>query len=128
MAALIKELLLDAALNKLHVDMHSDLVLAIQSAYVSKVLSAQDIKILDLYLSGYTANEISVQEIKITEEIETILERIFRIVEEHANITDKKFLDSLYKTQRYRKSGLQKLELFMSEHGKVFNTHSLEGE
>ena len=126
MAGLIKELLLDASLNRIPVDMRSDLIISIQSAFTSKVLSSQDIKILDYYLEGYSANEIAEMRITTTEEIENTLERIFTTIEGHSGYTDESFMRKLETSKKYRKSGIRALRLFLQQHSKEYRKHGIE--
>jgi hypothetical protein len=126
MAALIKELLLDYALNRLSVDMRSDLTIAIQNALSSRVFTLMDIQYLNQYLSGYTASEIALQHNMLTVEIEEILERVFTAIEEYSGYTDTNFIHKLEMTNKYRKSGLNDMNTFLIEHSKHYITHELE--
>lgn len=126
MPALIRELLLDYAQNRLHVDLRSDLTIAIQSAISSSVFTRQDIEYLDKYLAGYTAEEIAIEYIKYTEDIEIALQRIFTAIEQYSGYTDANFIRKLELTKKYRKNGIDALNTFLTEHGKHYITHELE--
>lgn len=126
MAGLIKELLLDASLNRISVDLRSDLIISIQSAFASKVLNSKDIKILDYYLEGYTADEIAAIYTTTTSDIEEILARIFTTIEGHSGYTDDGFIRKIETSKKYRKSGIRALRLFLQQHGKEYRKHGIE--
>src|SRR5437868_5847929 len=124
MAGLVKELLLDYALNRLNVDMRSDLTIAIQSALVS--FTHRDAEYLDKYLSGYNAVEIAAQYIETTAHIEAALERIFTAIEEHSGYTDQSFVHKLELTKKYRKGGIRDLNTFLALHGRSYTAHEMK--
>jgi hypothetical protein len=126
MAGLVKELLLDYGLNRLSVDMRSDLTIAIQSALSSSVFNTNDAKMLDLYLSGYTAEEIAVIMNMMTAKVNEYLWRIFTAIEEHSGYTDDGFIHKLELTHKYRKSGMRALGVFLEQHSQVYDIHELE--
>lgn len=126
MSALVKELLLDYALNRLNVDMRSDLTIAIQNALSSSAFTYIDAKVLDMYLAGYTADEIAAQHMMLTVLVEARLERIFKAIEEHSGYTDEGFIHKLELTKKYRKGGMRELKLFLDEHSKHYVAHELE--
>ena len=128
MAALIKELLLDYALNKVSLDLKSDLSVAIQSALLSDVFIAKDAIYLNLYLSGYTAKEIADIDIKTTEEVETVLERVFTAIEYHSGYTDESFIHKLESTNKYRRGNIRDLTTFLQQHSKTFLEHDIAKE
>lgn len=123
MAGLIKELLLDYALNRLHVDVRSDLTIAIQSALLS--FTQREALYLDMYLSGYNAIEIAARFIDTTEHVEVELERIFTAIEEHSGYTDENFIHRLELTKKYRKGGIRELHSFLALHGKSYTAHEM---
>lgn len=125
MAGLVKELLLDYALNRLNVDMRSDLTIAIQSALSS--FTQIDARMLNLYLSGYTSEEIARMFIRITTaEVEVILERIFTAIETYSGYTDQSFVHKLELTKKYRKGGIRDLNIFLELHGKTYIAHEMK--
>lgn len=126
MAALVKELLLDYALNRLTVDMRSDLTIAVQSALSSSVFTYNDVRILNMYLSGYTAEEIALQFMIETRMIELQLQRIFTAIEAYSGYTDDEFIHKLELTKKYRKGGMRDLNAFLQEHSKHYTAHELE--
>lgn len=127
MAGLVKELLLDYALNRLNVEMHSDLTIAIQSALSSQVFTKVEARILNMYLSGYTSEEISTMLLLTTvAQVDAVLERLFIAIEQCSGYTDESFIHKLESTQRYRKSGIRDLTLFLDQHGKHYEKHELE--
>jgi hypothetical protein len=123
MAGLIKELLLDYALNRLHVDVRSDLTIAIQSALLS--FTQREALYLDMYLSGYNAIEIAARFIDTTEHVEGVLERIFTAIEEQSGYTDDNFIHRLELTKKYRKGGIRELHSFLALHGKSYIAHEM---
>lgn len=126
MAGLVKELLLDYALNRLNVDMRSDLTIAIQSALLSDVFTITDAKVLDMYLAGYTADEIAARFMMLTVLVEARLERIFTAIEEHSGYTDESFIHKLESTNKYRKGGIRELDRFLDLHGKSYTAHDMK--
>ncbi len=126
MSGLIRELLLDYSLNKLSIDLKSDLTVAIQTVLTSRVFTKQSAIYLDMYLSGYTADEIAIKHIKHTAEIEQELERLFDALEEYSGYTDEAFIHKLCMTYKYRSSGIRDLTTFLSEHSKHYTTHDMK--
>jgi len=125
MAGLVKELLLDYALNRLNVDMRSDLTIAIQSALLS--FTQVDARMLNLYLSGYTAQEIATMFIRVTTaDVEATLERMFTAIEEQSGYTDDNFIHKLESSNKYRKGGIRELNTFLGLHGKSYTAHEMK--
>lgn len=124
MAGLVKELLLDYALNRLSVDLRSDLTIALQSALLS--FTPREIKYLDMYLSGYNAVEIAAHYIQTTESVNKTLERIFIAIEETSGYTDENFIHKLELSKRYRKGGIRELDYFLSAHSKDYFSHEMK--
>lgn len=126
MAGLVKELLLDYALNRLNVDLRSDLTIAIQGALLSGVFTTQDAAFLNLYLAGYSAVEIAQMYSTTTDKVEIVLERLFVAIEEQSGYTDEGFTRKIELTHKYRKSGIQELRSFLTSHGRKYITHGVE--
>jgi len=122
MSVLVRELLLDASLNRLPIDTHSDLIVAVQIVLTSGICSERDINIFDFYLSGYTATEIAHMLIMTTEEINNILARLFTAIEETSGYTDDLFIQKLER-QRYRRSGIDRMKVFLKEQSLCFDGH-----
>lgn len=118
--------MLDYALNRLSVDMRSDLTIAIQDALLSGVFTPQDIKKLDLYLQGYTASEIAIIYTITTNEVEETLERIFTAIEELSGYDDDLLIRKVEANKQYRRSGISELRAFLTVHGKHFMSHGVE--
>lgn len=135
MAGYIKELLLDYALNRLNVDLRSDLSIAIQSAFDSQVFSALDFAWFEYYLEGYTAKEIADLQNLVpflginttTEQVEIALERVFIAVEEHSGYNDSILVNKVERDKQYRRSGVRELREFLLDHGQHFMTHDVRG-
>lgn len=129
MPALIKELMLDYSLNRLSIDLRSDLTIAIQNVLLSGAFNAAEVGYLNLYLSGYTAHDIAMMVITIHEsEIEAILERLFTAIEQTSGYTDQSFVHKLELSKKYRKPGISKLQDFLQSHGKSYSFHDLDRE
>jgi hypothetical protein len=126
MAGLVKELLLDYSLNRLNVDIKSDLTIAIQNTLISGVFNFNDAQMLNMYLSGYTSNEIALLFMLNTEIIDIQLERIFTAIEQYSGYTDDNFIHKLEMTHKYRKGGIRDLTIFLEEHSTVYGKHDLE--
>lgn len=58
MAALIKELLQDYAQNRLDVTTRIDIQISIERLYKTGQITYEHIKLLDMYLGGYTISEL----------------------------------------------------------------------
>lgn len=126
MAGYIKELLLDAALNRLSVEVQSDLTIAIEQTYQSGMYSIQEMHYLDMYLQGYTSHEIAQQYSMTTEKVDIVLERIFQTIEELSGYTDDTLTKRIERNIHYRRSGIRELQSFLAIHGKRFMTHGVE--
>lgn len=126
MSGYIRELLLDFSLNRLPVDLRSDLAIAIQQALHS-VFTKTEAKYLDLYLAGYTAQEIAQLKNKTTEYIEQTLQRICTAIEETSGYRDDVLIRKVERDKHYRRSGVRELRTFLTVHGKDFNTHDVKG-
>lgn len=122
MPGLLKELLLDYALHRLPIDQRNDLTTAIASLYRAGVIKRQDIIILDLYISGYTSKEIAVY-IPNTD-IDATLSRMLKAIESASGYTDNGFIHKV--AALYSKERINKLTLFLIDHGNNFNTHEVE--
>ena len=135
MAGYIKELLLDYALNRLNVDLRSDLSIAIQSAFASNVFSALDFAWFEYYLEGYTAKEIAdlqnivpfLGRLVTTDQVEAALERVFIAVEEHSGYNDNVLVNKVERDKQYRRSGVRELGDFLLDHGQHFMSHDVRG-
>ncbi len=125
MSGLIKEYLLDMSLNRLPVDMKSDLAIAIQNVYKSGVFSIREFEYLDLYLAGYNAIEIAARYNTLTQSIESTLERLFIAIEEQSGYTDDGFIRRLEINRQHRLSGIRELKLLLMAHGKKFQNHDV---
>lgn len=123
MAGLIKQLLLDYAINRLPFEQKTDIATAIHSLQQSKVLSNSDMLLLDDYLSGYTAKEIAEQRTDITENIEQNLMRIIHAIEHASGYTDKKFIRRIEQNKKYSKTKIEVLEFYLQKYGKRFISH-----
>lgn len=126
MAGIIKELMLDFSLNRLNVDMRSDLIVAIQSILLSHTFTYREIEYLNMYLSGYNAIEIAAHYLKHTEEIEAVLERVFSAIEHESGYTDQSFIHKLELSNKYRKGKIRDLSSFLVLHGKSYLTHDIK--
>lgn len=123
MAGLIKELYIDYSLNRLSLEEKSDLSVAVITAYRSGVLSGYDLRILDYYLQGYSAEEIAVKEIEVSTVIESILIRIFIILETVSGYTDERFIERIMSTKLYSRAKINALKTYVHTHGETF-THA----
>ncbi len=127
MSGLIKELLLDLSLNKVSVDLRSDLIIAIQDAFYSGVLKPRDIIYLDKYLQGYTSEEIAAMFVGSSESIDNELARIFKTIEEFSGYTDESFMRKVSLNTVNRRSKLKDLRVLLQSHGLTFTEHELKG-
>ena len=128
MSGYIKELLLDYGLNRLHVDLRSDLSIAIQSAFYSGVFSGRDFAWFEYYLAGYTAKEIAdLQTFTTTEQVETTLSRIFTAIGYYSGYSDDVLVNKVERDKQYRRSGIRELKDFLLQHGQSYMSHDVKG-
>lgn len=123
MAGLIKQLLLDYAINRLPFEQKTDIATAIHSLQQSRVLSDADLLLLDDYLSGYTVAEIAEQRIDITENIEKNLIRIIHAIEHASGYTDINFIRRIRQEKKYSKTKIPALERYLHKYGQMFISH-----
>ncbi len=123
MAGWIKELLLDYGLNRLSIDQRSDISTAINTLVEAGVLKPRDIMILHSYVAGYTATEIAEQLVTVTDEIDSILQRVFRAIETASGYTDTAFIRKA--RLRYSESRLVDLSSFLIKHGQRYHNHDV---
>ncbi len=126
MAGLIKELLLDFALNRVSVDLKSDLSIAIQNALLSGVFTIRDVDYFMMYLAGYSSIEIAAKCITTTAQVEQQLERIFTAIEEYSGYTDQAFIRKVELSGKYRKGGIRDLSTFLVLHSKQYVEHDMQ--
>lgn len=126
MSGYVKELLLDLAIDRLSIDQRADLSIAIRQTCLSGVFSAADLHYLQLYLQGYTAQDIAEQHMKTTEYVEIILTRLFTAIEHYSGYTDDILINKVINSKKYRRSGIPKLQQLLHMHGKQFMTHELQ--
>lgn len=111
MAALIKELYNDYSINRLSVEEKSDLAQAIEKAYKKYFINNVDIRILDMYLQGYSVTEICIN-MRISETyISDRLTSIFIILEMLSGYTDENFLYRM--SMKYSPARINKLRDFL---------------
>jgi hypothetical protein len=121
MAGYIKQVLLSNRYDDLF---RVDLVVCIQDAYKYKILSNQDVRFLDLYLSGYTNQEISISENILQDDVDKVLARVFLVLETLIGYTDEEFVNKL-RVNKYRKSGILKMEELLALESKDFSKHEI---
>lgn len=124
MSGLMKELLLDYAMNKVSTDLRTDITTAIANLQSARSLSNTDIHILNTYLMGYTANEIAAALYKSAEDIESTLYRIVKAIEYASGYTDNDLVTKITR-QGYARSKVAKFEIFIDKHGKEYRAHDL---
>lgn len=125
MAGLIRELLLDYALNKVSIELKSDLNVAIDTTFLSDVFTYKDLTYFSLFLSGYTSEDIAKMAADNIDHVEATLERIFMAIETNSGYTDENFIRKMERTKKYRPYGINKLKDFLAEHSKHYTTHEL---
>lgn len=131
-AAWIKELLLDYGLNRLAIDQKNDIASAIDGLIKSRALATWDIQILDLYISGYTSEEIantfvfSVHNYITalpTEDIESILARVILAIATASGYTDDLIIRRAKENQIRTK--VPKFITFLQQHSTTYMEHDL---
>lgn len=108
MFAYIKELLLDYAHYRLPLETRADIARAIECT-----CSMQEIKILDLFIQGYSLEEIAVLYVLLTEQVEALLTRILIAIAERSGYTDTLFYQRVERTGKYSKMKMQTLKNFL---------------
>lgn len=133
MPGYIKELLLDYGLNRLHVDLRSDLSISIQSAFESGVFNALDFAWFEFYIEGYTAKEIADLQNLVpgftlitTEIVEVSLERVVTAIETLSGYNDDILIHKVERDRQYRRSGVRELKDFLSAHGQDYMSHDID--
>lgn len=124
-AALVKELLLDLAQHKLTIDTRSDLLTAIKRMYMSGVYTLKDIQILDLYLQGYTVEEIATQYNTFSNSIQELLERLFITIAEISGYNDDLIIQRAVYTYGHRPAKLEEFKHFLKLQGNHFSSHGI---
>lgn len=114
--------MLDYAMNRLSIDQRSDITSALQSLINAGVIPNKELYILNRYVSGYTAEEIAIEQYTTTEQIETLLERLFTALEAASGYTDDSFTERV-KQMHYPKTKLSLFRSFLSIYGSGFLTH-----
>lgn len=112
---LIQELLHDASMKRIHIDLYADLAIAVETVFRSGVFGKRDVKILDLYLCGYTVEEIGMSESLHTETIIEILSRLFTAIEETSGYTDQDFIQRMRIKYKNRPLAIKKLQLYLQQ-------------
>lgn len=115
---LVKELLHDLVHNKLDIDSRVVLVSAIEHIYKSGVCTKKDILLLDLYLCGYSAEEIAMQSVLSTEVVISILARVITAIEHTSGYLDDLFLQRAAQTHTPRQ--IKYAREYIEQHNKDF--------
>lgn len=123
MAALVKHLVLDHALNRLPVDLFVDLSMMIQVVLSS--FTHEEQQYFRLYTAGFTAVEIARKYITTSDKIAAVLERQFQALETESGYTDQGFIRKIEQTKQYRKSGINKLRDLLQRESVDFMTHEV---
>jgi hypothetical protein len=123
-SAWIKQLLLDYGLNRLSIDQKSDIVSAIDGLIKARVLSYNDLQILNLYISGYTATEIANMHIQSsTARIEAILTRVVMAIGTGSGYTDDQLVQRA--KQHQIRTKMPKFITFLQQHSTTFTEHDV---
>lgn len=127
MSAYCKELLLDLAMNRLPIELRTDLIVAIQDVINSRVFTRKEIEYLDMYLQGYDSVEIAQYYITTTEIVEQALSRIIEAIEHTSGYTDMLLYRKVQMLGKYSRSKLLIFKDFLMKHGEVFSIKELYG-
>jgi hypothetical protein len=123
MAGLLKELLLDYGLHRLPIDQRNDISTAITSLYTAGVITNDDLRILNTYLSGYNAEEIASMFSLHADDIEQTLTRVIEAIETASGYTDDDFVYRVIKSTKYPKTKIGALGVYLRYYGRRFDTH-----
>lgn len=118
MSSLIKELFVDLAHNRLDIDTRVTLLSALEQLCLSNVFTRNDIVLLDMYLQGFSAEEIGIQQFLSTETVINILSRLCIAVEFHSGYLDQQLLDRW--SIKYTSQQIQRAKIFLEKHSKEF--------
>lgn len=118
MSALVKELLLD--IKKLPIDMRCDLLSAIESLYIERLITWRELLYLDMFSSGYTAEEIALKHTSTTEHIQEILTRITQAIETRSGYLDADFVYKVEKSGKYSQHKIGKLVEFLKQQSATY--------
>jgi hypothetical protein len=122
-AALIKHLLLDASLCKLSFELNADLISAVQNVLVSGAFNDQNIAWLDLYLSGYTAEDIAERYVTTVADVNVVLERIFVAIAQTSGYTDELFVQHTCQTRKVSPYQLDKMRKYLMQESQNFTVY-----
>lgn len=114
-AVLIQELLYDATMKRIHIDLYADLAIAIETVFKSGVFTKEDVMILDLYLCGYNIEEISARKNIHSEDIIQKLNRLFLAIETVSGYSDEDFIQRMRVKYKNRPLAIKKLQLYLQE-------------
>lgn len=113
--ALIKELLLDASLNKLSFELNADLISAVEKVLLSGVFTDQDIAWFDLYLCGYTAQDIAEWYTTTIDIVTASLNRLFLAIANTSGYTDESFIHRIKSARSITENQLRKIQHILDQ-------------
>lgn len=103
----------------------ADIYSAIQDGLRDKTFSPRDIKLLDLYISGYTSNEIAIEFMLLREEVEATLIRVLKAIEERTQYLDDIIIQRIFNTHQVTKEQKDTIIHWFVTQGELFETHEL---
>jgi hypothetical protein len=127
MSAYCKELLLDLAMNRLPIDLRTDLIVAIQDVINSRVFTRREIEYLDRFLQGYDSIEIAQHYLTTSDIVEQALSRIMEAIEYTSGYTDMLLYRKIQMLGKYSRSKLLTFKDFLMKHGEVFSIKEIYG-
>lgn len=122
-AALCKELLFDLVSNKLSVEDRVSLNVAIEVLIKSGAVKKNELVLLDLYLSGYSAEEIAIVQFLSTETVINILSRLLIAIEYESGYLDELFVQKM--SHKYSPRQITLLKKYLEKHGRTFTYETI---
>jgi len=120
MSTYVKELLIDLSMNRLPIELRFDLIVAVQQVINSGVFTRREIKYLDMFLQGYSAEEIAQRVITTTDVIESTLARIMTAIEHISGYTDSSLNRKIQMRGKYSRLRLLEFKDFLLKQEGVF--------
>jgi len=120
MSTYVKELLIDLSMNRLPIELRFDLIVAVQQVINSGAFTRREIKYLDMFLQGYSAEEIAQRSLTTTDQIELILSRIMTAIEHTSGYTDNSLYRKIQMRGKYSRLRLLEFKDFLLKQEGVF--------
>lgn len=123
MSSLVKEMLHDLVARRLSIDDRITLYCAIDSLLKAGTVKASDIKLLDLYLCGFSVEEIAIKSFLSTQTTNDILARVVVAIEYASGFLDEIFLNKL--SGKYTQNQIKRAREYLIKQSKDFSYENI---